>query len=111
MQKNNVQMNDRKSFVKSAIYQEAFIELQTECFYNKKTSHISHEYFQTSDYLTSLPPKLAKLVFKAKTSMRDINANFKNKYAIFINGLRIPSPSFADDITLLALHSSFLKRS
>ena len=30
-------------------------------------------------------------------------------YAIFINGLRIPSPSFADDITLLALHPSFLK--
>ena len=29
--------------------------------------------------------------------------------AIFINGLRIPSPSFADDITLLALHPSFLK--
>ena len=30
-------------------------------------------------------------------------------YAILINGLRIPSPSFADDITLLALHPSFLK--
>ena len=29
-------------------------------------------------------------------------------YAIFINELRIPSPSFADDITLLALHPSFL---
>ena len=29
-------------------------------------------------------------------------------FAIFINGLRIPSPSFAD-ITLLALHPSFLK--
>ena len=30
-------------------------------------------------------------------------------YAIFINEVRIPSPSFADDITLLALHPSFLK--
>ena len=30
-------------------------------------------------------------------------------YAIFINRLHIPSPSFADDITLLALHPSFLK--
>ena len=29
-------------------------------------------------------------------------------YAIFINELRIPSQSFADDITLLALHPSFL---
>ena len=33
-----------------------------------------------------------------------------HRYAIFINGLRIPSPSFADAITLLALHLSFLKR-
>ena len=34
-----------------------------------------------------------------------------NHCYIFINGLRIPSPSFADDITctLLALHPSFLK--
>ena len=30
-------------------------------------------------------------------------------YAIFIIGLRIPSPSFADDISLLTLHLSFLK--
>ena len=30
-------------------------------------------------------------------------------YAIFINGLRIPSPLFADDISLLTLHPSFLK--
>ena len=30
-------------------------------------------------------------------------------HAIFINGLRIPSPSFPDDIILLALHPSFLK--
>ena len=30
-------------------------------------------------------------------------------YATFINGLRIPSPSFADDITLLDFHPSFLK--
>ena len=30
-------------------------------------------------------------------------------YAILINGLRVPSPSFADDISLLTLHPSFLK--
>ena len=32
-------------------------------------------------------------------------------YAIFINGLRIPSPSFADDISLLTFYLSFLKTS
>ena len=30
-------------------------------------------------------------------------------YATLINGLRISSPSFADDISLLTLHPSFLK--
>ena len=30
-------------------------------------------------------------------------------YAILINGLRVLSPSFADDVTLLTLHPSFLK--
>ena len=30
-------------------------------------------------------------------------------YATLINGLRVPSPSFADDISLLTLHPSFLK--
>ena len=56
------------------------MELQIECSHNKKTGH-SHEHFQTSDYLTTLPQKQAKLVFKAKTGMLDIKANFKNKYA------------------------------
>ena len=37
----NMQMNDWKSFVKSVIYREAFMELQIECSCNKKTSHIS----------------------------------------------------------------------
>ena len=32
-----------------------------------------------------------------------------NCYAIFINGLHVPSPSFADDISLLTLYPSFLK--
>ena len=30
-------------------------------------------------------------------------------YTLLINGLRVPSPSFADDISLLTLHPSFLK--
>ena len=41
--KTNMQMNDWKSFVKSVICKEAFMELQIECSYNKKTGHISYE--------------------------------------------------------------------
>ena len=51
----NMQMNDWKSFLKSVIYKEAFMELQIECSCNKNTSHISYEHFQTCDYVTSLP--------------------------------------------------------
>ena len=76
-----------KFFVTSVIYKEAFIELQIECSYDKKASHISYEHFQTCDYLTSLHPKQEKLIFKAKTGMLDIKANFKSKYA---NVLKCP---------------------
>ena len=32
-----------------------------------------------------------------------------HRFSISINGLRLPSPSFADDISLIALHPSFLQ--
>ena len=38
-----------------------------------------------------------------------LNLLLNHCYAIIINRLRIPSPSFVDDISLLTLHSSFLK--
>ena len=38
-----------------------------------------------------------------------LNVLSNDCYAIFINGLCIPSPSFADDICLFTLHTSFLK--
>ena len=38
-----------------------------------------------------------------------LNVLSNHCYAIFINGLRIPSPSFAVDISLLTLHPFFLK--
>ena len=38
-----------------------------------------------------------------------LNVLSNHCYAIFFIRLRIPSPSFADDISLLTLHQSFLK--
>ena len=43
----NMEMNDWNFFVKSVIYKEAFIEIQIECSYDKKTGYISDEHFQT----------------------------------------------------------------
>ena len=79
----NMQMNDWKSYVKSVIYKEAFMELQIECSYNKKTSHISYEHFQTCDYLTSLPPKQAKLIFKAKMARLTLTLTSKTSMLMF----------------------------
>ena len=63
------------------------MQRQIECSYNKRTSHISHKRFQTSGCLVSLPPELAKLVFKAKTGMLDLKAHFTNKD---VNVLKCP---------------------
>ena len=38
-----------------------------------------------------------------------LNALSNHCYAIFINGLSLSSPSFADDISLITLHASFLQ--
>ena len=38
-----------------------------------------------------------------------LNVLSNHCYAIFINGLRIPSPSSADDISVFTLHSFFSK--
>ena len=38
-----------------------------------------------------------------------LNVLSNHCYATLINGLSVPSPSFADDISLLMLHPSFLK--
>ena len=38
-----------------------------------------------------------------------LNVLSNHCYAILINGLRVPTPSFVDDISLLRLHPSFLK--
>ena len=63
------------------------MEVQIECSYNKKTSHISYEHFQTYDYLTSLPSKQAKLIFNAKTGMLDIKLTSKTSMLMFWNVL------------------------
>ena len=63
-----MQINDWKAFVKSATYKEAFMVIFHMNIFRP--------------VITSLVcPKLAKLVFNAKTGMLDIKANFKNKYA------------------------------
>ena len=51
---------------------------------------------------------LAPFMYKVyKSGLLDVLSN--HCYAIFINGLSLSSPSFADDISLITLHASFLQ--
>ena len=79
----SMEMNDWKSFVKSVIYKETFMELQIECSYDKTTTHISHEHFQTCDYLTSLLPEQAKLVLKLKLACLTLRLTSKTSMLMF----------------------------
>ena len=49
--------------------------------------HTNKDFFLTlqSEYLTSLPPVLARLVFKARLRMYDVKDNFKIKYGFDLN--------------------------
>ena len=73
-------VRDWKSFVKSSVYREAFLQLQVELSMNRKTSRLSYSNLCTKDYLKQLPPSFARVVFRAKTRMLDIKTNYENKY-------------------------------
>ena len=54
-----------KSVVKSAIRQEAFMQLTIQCANNRKTSHLKYESFVRASYLKKLDPNIARVIFKA----------------------------------------------
>ena len=69
-----------KSVVKSAIRQNAFMQLTIQCANNRKTSHLKYESFVRASYLKKLDPNIARVIFKARTRMFDIKVNYKRKY-------------------------------
>ena len=66
-----------RSVVKSAIRQDAFMQLIIQCANNRKTSHLNYESFVRASYLKKLDPSIARVIFKART---DIKVNYKRKY-------------------------------
>ena len=69
-----------KSVVKSAIRQDAFMQLTIQCANNRKTSH--PKYKSRASYLKKLDPNIARVIFKARTRMFDIKVNYKRKYEL-----------------------------
>ena len=69
----NMSERDWKSFVKSSVYRDAFLQLQVELSMNRKTSHLSYSKLCTKDYLKRLSPSLARVVFMEKKNVRHQN--------------------------------------
>ena len=81
--------------VKGAIYRSALNELNTACKVSSKTNMLPfHSNLKCQGHITSLHPKLSRLLFKAKLGMFDIKCNFKNKYR---NNLLSPVCSVTDE--------------
>ena len=70
-----------KVFVKTVIWDEAFMQLMAQCKGNKKTMHLNYHSVKRAEYLEKLEPNLTRIVFKARVRMFDIKVNYKNKYS------------------------------
>ena len=67
--------------VKDAIHRFSLNELNTPCKAISKTNMLPfHSNLKCQEYITSLHPKLSRLLFKAKLGMFNIKYNFKSKY-------------------------------
>ena len=78
-------INEWKHAVKYAVRNYAFQLLKSQCKENKETKNLCFEKYFQSKYLTSLPPLLARLVFKARLRMYDVKKNVKVKYGFDLN--------------------------
>ena len=56
------------------------MQLTIQCANNRKTSHPKYESFVRASYLKKRDPIIAEVIFKARTRMFDIKANYKRKY-------------------------------
>ena len=71
---------DWKHLVKSTLVRHAFLELEKESAINKKRNHLEFVLLKPAAYLFDLDPQFARFIFKVRTRMFDIKANFKKKH-------------------------------
>ena len=82
-------INEWKHTVKYAVRNYAFRFLKSQCKENKKNKNLCFGKYLQSEYLTLLPPLLARSVFKARLRMYDAKDNFKIKYRFDLNCLSV----------------------
>ena len=57
-----------------------FEYLTVHCKDNNKTRHLSYDRLSQASYLIDLEPHIARMIFRARLRMYDIEVNFKKKY-------------------------------
>ena len=73
-----------KAFVNNVIRKDAFTRRRIHCTDNRKTCHPHYGSFSRAEYIETLQPNLARVIFKARTRMFDTKFNFKKKYHLNI---------------------------
>ena len=73
---------DWKLLVKNTLKRDAFLQLEAQCLANRKTYHLSYDRLKAQDYLFSLEPKCARIIFRTRCRMTDLKVNFKKKYGM-----------------------------
>ena len=73
---------DWKLLVKNTLKRDAFLQLEAQCLANRKTCHLSSDKLKAQDYLFSLEPNCARIIFRTRCRMIDLKVNFKKKYGM-----------------------------
>ena len=73
---------DWKLLVKNTLKRDVFLQLEAQCLANRKTCHLSYDRLKAQDYLFSLEPKCARIIFRTMCRMIDLKVNFKKKYGM-----------------------------
>ena len=66
--------------VKNQVKRSAFLTLFEKSLANKKTKKLWYSELGIQPHITSLDPRTARSVFKARLTMHEIKANFKKMY-------------------------------
>ena len=70
-----------KVMVKNQIKKHAFEQLLSKCQENKKTSHLRYHRLERASYVTNVDPEIARIIFKTRLRVFDVDENFKKKYS------------------------------
>ena len=76
-----------RSFINEKIRSYAFDTLVIQCQLNSKTNHLNYKKFCQQLYITECDPKIARVIFKARTRMFDVKTNLRQNTKAFYTAL------------------------